>query len=129
MQDKHTIPVVLWGGDAAVYWWYRLLRDHVSPHIHAHHIAVYPQSRTLRRGDTLFFHVHVSNFNDFDVRTQNPAPAYVYDERSTFEQHFPPVSGCMRVGVDYDGRPADVIDHPYRWGVGEGINKVTTLLG
>ena len=73
---------------------------------------------TLHSGDTLNVNIIVVNKTNQTLDTEGPNPGLVYEEGDTFRSRgFAETRGAFRVGIDFDGRTAD-IDHPYRWGLG-----------
>ncbi len=74
---------------------------------------------TLRAGDLLNVSITVVNGTAETLQTQGPNPGFVYEEGDTFRSRgFAEVRDAYRVGIDFDGRAASIIDHPYRWGFG-----------
>ncbi|MCC7163201.1 MAG: N-acetylmuramoyl-L-alanine amidase [Anaerolineae bacterium] len=87
---------------------------------------------TLDVGDVLNVSITVRNGTNAPLPTQAPAPNLVYNEGETFlSRGFAEASGAYRVGIDFQGRPASMIDHPYRWGLGAalGPNESRTITG
>ena len=72
--------------------------------------------------DVLRVEVCIKNNGDETVPTQGPPPGTIYHETQTFQDlGHDEIEGAIRVGVDFDGRPDGVIDHPYRWGLLEPL--------
>ncbi len=70
-------------------------------------------------GETLDVSITVHNAGKTTLNTQGPEPGLVYEEGETFyTRGFPESADALRVGVDFDDRASDTIDHPYRWGLG-----------
>lgn len=77
-------------------------------------VAVRPSGLAFTEG-LIEVVAEVENWTGETVPTQGPAPGYVYEEGEVCP---PDEKGCYRIGLDYDGRPGHVKDHPYRWGLG-----------
>jgi hypothetical protein len=74
---------------------------------------------TLNSGDLLNITITVFNGTSETLATQGPPPGFVYEEGDTFyTRGFAETRDSFRVGVDFDGRAAQSVDHPYRWGLG-----------
>ena len=74
---------------------------------------------TLDAGHLLNVSITITNNTGDIVQTEGPDPGFVYNEGDTFRTRgFPEQNGAFRVGIDFDGRTAQSIDHPYRWGLG-----------
>lgn len=87
---------------------------------------------TVDAGQVLNVSITVRNGTGATLPTQAPAPTLVYNEGETFlSRGFAEVSGAYRVGIDFEGRSASVIDHPYRWGLGSALapNETRTITG
>jgi len=74
---------------------------------------------TVNTGDVLNVSITVRNDTANTLPTQGPDPGFVYEEGDTFRSRgFTETQGAYRVGIDFEGRGALTIDHPYRWGFG-----------
>lgn len=74
---------------------------------------------TVSVGQLLNVSITVRNNSTETLATQGPNPGFVYDEGDTFyTRGFPDIANAFRVGIDFEGRAATAVDHPYRWGLG-----------
>ena len=82
--------------------------------------------------ELLNIRVTITNHSAATLLTQGPNPGFVYDEGDTFASRgFPDVANAFRIGVDFDGRAAQSVDHPYRWGLGAPLapGETRTITG
>ena len=71
--------------------------------------------------------ITVRNDTNVPLATQGPNPNFTYLEGESFLSHgFTEQRDAFRVGVDFEGRPASLVDHPYRWGFGSPLNPGET---
>ncbi len=87
---------------------------------------------TLTPGQLLTVSITVRNDTNVPLTTQGPNPGFTYLEGESFVAHgFVEQRDAIRVGVDFDGRPASMIDHPYRWGLGGALapGETRTITG
>ncbi len=72
--------------------------------------------------------VKVMNTGNTSLIASMPPPGYTYREGEIFQQS---VAGTFRVGVDYAHRERNVIEYPYRWGLGRTLQpgQSTTVIG
>lgn len=82
-------------------------------------LAVSFTPTTVQAGQFLTASITVRNDTNVPLATQAPNPNFTYLEGESFLSHgFSEQRDAFRVGVDFEGRSASVIDHPYRWGFG-----------
>jgi N-acetyl-anhydromuramyl-L-alanine amidase AmpD len=83
--------------------------------------------QTLQTGQLLNVSITVRNDTNVPLATQGPNPGFTYLEGESFLSHgFVEQRDAFRVGVDFDGRAATMIDHPYRWGFGTPLQPGET---
>jgi|GEM_PF-2555667 len=88
-------------------------------------VALTPQ--TVTAGQMLNVSVTVRNDTNVPLATQSPPPGFTYLEGESFLAHgFVEQRDAFRVGIDFDGRAANMIDHPYRWGFGAPLQPGET---
>jgi len=81
----------------------------------------------LPTGQMLNISITVRNDTNVALATQSPPPGFTYLEGESFLAHgFVEQRDAFRVGVDFDGRAASMIDHPYRWGFGSSLQPGET---
>ncbi len=81
----------------------------------------------LPTGQMLNVSITVRNDTNVALTTQSPPPGFTYLEGESFLAHgFVEQRDAFRVGVDFDGRAATMIDHPYRWGFGSPLQPGET---
>ena len=86
-----------------------------------------PQS--LTSGQMLNVSITVRNDTNVPLATQGPNPGFTYLEGESFLSHgLTEQRDAFRVGVDFDGRAANMIDHPYRWGFGSALQPGETRI-
>ncbi len=75
---------------------------------------------TVRVGDLLTVTFSIRNNSGETLKTQDPAPGFVYEQGESFRSyHFNERTDCVRVAVDY--QDWDGVSYPYRWGLGSPL--------
>ncbi len=83
--------------------------------------------QNLQTGQMLNVSVTVRNDTNVPLATQGPNPGFTYLEGESFRSHgFLEQRDAFRVGIDFEGRAANTIDHPYRWGFGAPLQPGET---
>lgn len=81
----------------------------------------------LNAGQLLNVSITVRNDTNVPLATQGPNPGFTYLEGESFLSHgFTEQRDAFRVGIEFDGRAQNMIDHPYRWGFGSPLNPGET---
>lgn len=90
-------------------------------------LAVSFAPEALNSGQLLNVSITVRNDTNVPLATQGPNPNLLYLEGESFLSHgFVEQRDAFRVGIEFEGRPALLVDHPYRWGFGSPLNPGET---